>query len=443
MQRVSSPTCACDPIRPARWWRAAVIGVLAAALALGTAVPSSAKGLDDQRKEVRQAMVEAKKDVSDSKKAVKSATADLVDSQTKLDKAQAALDQLNVKLDAAKTAKSQADTALATAKKELQAATTAASQASDDVDQQLLVIGVAIRTQYQRQTPLEGLGAVLGSDTPAELAQRLQWSTTIFDNTSAQLDRLEQLQAQLATAQQAKATAESNVAKQQKQAATQLKSVQSLTNQAAAQKTEVAKLVAQNKKAKSAAEADLLADQKQYDKLTKKDAQISAAIKKAAEEERRKAAAAKKKLKQTTVSSTTVKSSSGFVRPVPGGVGSPYGMRYHPILHVWRMHRGEDLHASCGTPIKAMADGTVTSTIPVRSSGGLGNYTIINYGHYKGKSLSSGYAHQSKFLVHPGQKVKAGQVVGLVGTTGLSTGCHLHLQMYENGNLVNPARYVS
>ena len=441
MRKVSSSTSAWAS--RTGWWRAAVIGVLAVAVALGSAVPSSAKSLDDQRKEVRQAMVGAKQDVSDSKKAVKSATTKLADSQTKLDKARAKLDQLKTKLGDAKTAKKQADDALATAKKELQAATEAANKAADDVDQQLVLIGVAARTQYQRQSPLEGLGAVLGSDTPAELAQRLQWSTTIFDNTSAQLDRLQELEATLATAQQTKADAENKVAAQQKQAAAKLKSVQSLTDQAATQEAEVAKLVAQNKKAKTAAEADLAADQKQYDKLTKKDAQISAMIKKAAEEEKRKAAAAKKKLKQTTVSSTTVKSSSGFVRPVPGGVGSPYGMRYHPILHVWRMHRGEDLHAGCGTPIRAMADGTVTATIPVSSSGGLGNYTIINYGHYRGKSLSSGYAHQSKFLVHPGQRVKAGQVVGLVGTTGLSTGCHLHLQMYENGGLVNPARYVS
>ncbi|HRA76819.1 MAG TPA: M23 family metallopeptidase, partial [Propionicimonas sp.] len=73
---------------------------------------------------------------------------------------------------------------------------------------------------------------------------------------------------------------------------------------------------------------------------------------------------------------------------------------------------------------------------------GFGNYTIISYGRRNGVYLSSGYAHQSKVVVHAGQKVKQGQVVGYVGTTGLSTGCHLHLQIYRNGIRVNPMNYL-
>ena len=122
--------------------------------------------------------------------------------------------------------------------------------------------------------------------------------------------------------------------------------------------------------------------------------------------------------------------------------GSPFGMRYHPILHYWRMHWGLDFGASCGAPLYAMADGKVTQVLRTSQSNGLGNWTVISYGKYKGSNISSGYAHQSKVIVKVGQKVKQGQVVGYVGTTGLSTGCHLHLQIYKDGTRVNPRPYV-
>ena len=67
---------------------------------------------------------------------------------------------------------------------------------------------------------------------------------------------------------------------------------------------------------------------------------------------------------------------------------------------------------------------------------------MINYGKYKGDNIASGYAHQSKIVVKAGQKVTRGQVVGYVGSTGLSTGCHLHLQIYKDGVRVNPASYI-
>ena len=74
--------------------------------------------------------------------------------------------------------------------------------------------------------------------------------------------------------------------------------------------------------------------------------------------------------------------------------------------------------------------------------GGFGNYVIIDHGVIGGKSIMTGYAHQQSMTVRAGQRVDMGQQIGYVGTTGLSTGCHLHLQVYENGTPVDPMRYI-
>ena len=437
MQKVSSPTCARRFDRP--WLRLLAAGVVVFGLVGGMATPSVAKSLIDQRDEVRKQIVDAKDDVEESSEAVSKAATALDASQKKLDQAQVKLSQLRARLQDAKTKQATTAAALQEARDELAQAREATRQAQAEVDEQREVIALAARTQYQQQTDLVGLSLLLGSESPADLAQRLQWTTMIFDTTTAAMNRLEQAEARLAAAEKASADAEKKVAEQDKQAKALVASVQSLTNEAAVQESEVEKLVTENKKAKTAADAQLAKDEKRLKDYEAKQNEIDAAIKKAAEEERKRLEAAKQKQKD---SAAVVDALGGFARPVPGSTGSRFGMRYHPILHYWRMHWGQDMRASCGTPIVAMADGRVTSTLSTSRSGGLGNWTVISYGIYNGKALSSGYAHQSRIIVSVGQTVSRGQVVGYVGTTGLSTGCHLHLQMYENGVRVNPAKYV-
>ncbi|WP_340588195.1 M23 family metallopeptidase [Erythrobacter alti] len=122
----------------------------------------------------------------------------------------------------------------------------------------------------------------------------------------------------------------------------------------------------------------------------------------------------------------------GLVRPVPGAVSSRYGMRRHPILGYRRMHSGLDFRARHGTPIYAATDGTVNYS---GRNGGYGNFVRIRHAG----GLSTGYAHMSRIAVRNGQSVERGQVIGYVGSTGLSTGPHLHYEMYRNGQKIDPA----
>ena len=116
---------------------------------------------------------------------------------------------------------------------------------------------------------------------------------------------------------------------------------------------------------------------------------------------------------------------------------SPFGYRLHPIYGDWRFHYGVDLSAPQGTPIVASRGGVVT-TATYDSSGG-GYYVSIN--HQDG--FSTRYLHMTHYIVSPGQYVAAGQVIGYCGSTGASTGPHLHFSVYYNGTAVNPALYIN
>lgn len=122
----------------------------------------------------------------------------------------------------------------------------------------------------------------------------------------------------------------------------------------------------------------------------------------------------------------------GLLAPVPGPVSSNFGMRRHPILGYRRMHAGIDFKARYGTPIVAVSDGRVSAA---GRSGGCGIAVRLEHGG----GLSTRYCHMSRMAVNAGQSVRRGQVIGYVGSTGLSTGPHLHYEMYRGGRAINPA----
>ncbi|HEX9467036.1 MAG TPA: peptidoglycan DD-metalloendopeptidase family protein [Acidimicrobiia bacterium] len=127
--------------------------------------------------------------------------------------------------------------------------------------------------------------------------------------------------------------------------------------------------------------------------------------------------------------------SGRFIRPVSGPITSPFGNRSDPLTGATTFHSGVDFGAPCGTPIKAAGDGVVFSAGP---NGGYGNATIITHGG----GLATLYGHQSSIKVTQGESVKSGEVIGLVGSTGRSTGCHLHWEVRVNGKPVEPTQYL-
>ncbi|GAA2752630.1 M23 family metallopeptidase [Amnibacterium kyonggiense] len=135
--------------------------------------------------------------------------------------------------------------------------------------------------------------------------------------------------------------------------------------------------------------------------------------------------------------SLPVAAAPAWMKPVNGHLGDPFGPRpEQPVPGVALFHRGQDVVAPCGAPIRAAAAGTVTTAT---YWGTYGNWILIDHGD----GVAVGYAHESQILVHPGQRVAVGQVIGLVGQTGAATGCHLHLEVHLNGVAVNPVPFFA
>ncbi len=128
-------------------------------------------------------------------------------------------------------------------------------------------------------------------------------------------------------------------------------------------------------------------------------------------------------------------------RPLDGPITSPYGMRLHPITHIYKLHDGTDFGGACGTPIHAAASGQV---IWAQYRGGYGYQLAIDHGVVRGISLVTSYSHMRAggFAVGVGSRVARGQVIGYVGATGYATGCHLHFMTYDDGQTVNPVRWL-
>ncbi len=407
---------------PGRMWtglRSLLVIGLVAGLSVSLSGPAQAENLNDARDRVRRELSQTNKQVAADKKALADAKAQLVDAQEQLITAQRALEAANAKLDQAKADDAQIAQELAEADAAAQAAQAAEQQAQARVAEQRRVVANAVRSAYQQQTPLLGVTMVLGSDSAADLAQRMQWTDSILGNVQAQYARLSAAEAELAATTASKQAAQAKVAERRQASAAALAKVQKLTREAAGYQATVTALVATREKAKSAAKDELDQSQSQYEALQREEAKIAAKLAK---------------------DNYNLVNKGGFIRPVNAPAGSPFGMRFHPILHYWRMHWGTDFGAACGAPIRAMANGKVVSA--GWTTTGFGNYTIISYGKMKGAQLASGYAHQSKIIVKAGEYVAQGQIVGYVGTTGLSTGCHLHLQIYRNGERVNPMNYL-
>lgn len=210
---------------------------------------------------------------------------------------------------------------------------------------------------------------------------------------------------------------------------------------------EGAKAVIEARKAEQEEARAIAADKKGVlqTKLSEKEALTKALendiekYKKVYEDARRQEEALKASLAPTlSKSSDTVKYTGGvFCWPAPSytRISSPYGYRIHPIYKTKKFHSGVDMAAPGGTNILAAADGVVKMA---GWNGGYGNCIVIDHGG----GVSTLYGHSQRLLVSKGQTVKKGQVIALVGTTGASTGNHLHFEVLLNGKTTDPMPYL-
>lgn len=391
--------------------------------------------------------------------------ADLDESYDQVAKSVAAYNQAEAQYNAVQVRYAAAQGRLAAAKAadvvaagKLKQAEAALTQAISDVDagelvilQQKQVTGRAAQSAYQQQNSLVGLSIVLQGASPADVATGVQVQRNVFGIQSNTITKLNNAQAQLASKRVKVAEAERIVSAQRAEAARTVKEVTALTLQVAADKAEAAKLAAAKLTTYQAAEKDKNSELAQYNSLVAERNRVQQILVARARAE--KLAAAKRKAAREAAERAKAKKegrpprdvpddpgpSSGLSYPIKTYITSPYGMRFHPILRYWKLHDGTDFGAGCGTPIRAAASGVVSDKY---YNGGYGNRLFVSHGVIKGSSITTVYNHMSKYQVRVGQRVAKGQVIGYVGTTGYSTGCHLHFMVYQDGNVVNPMKWL-
>jgi septal ring factor EnvC (AmiA/AmiB activator) len=198
-------------------------------------------------------------------------------------------------------------------------------------------------------------------------------------------------------------------------------------------------IYAQLESDESAIRENIAAMQAQSDAIGAQIAQLQAEAARKAEEARRQAEAAAQQGAASAASAAPVatQAAGGGVWPAPAShrITSSYGGRSYPMGGYYDFHLGTDIGAGYGTPVVAYQSGTV---LIAGYHWSYGNYVVIDHGN----GLSTLYAHQSALFVSPGQTVSAGQHIGNVGSTGSSTGAHLHFEVRINGSTTDPAPYL-
>lgn len=335
-------------------------------------------------------------------------------------KAAAALPAARQRLATANSNLAKAQSAHQSAVNDLAKSTAATARAEDSLSvtqsnltTQNVEVSKLVNMMY-RQGPMSELTIIFNTESPADFTARIQIVKSWFDSKTDQINQLTKTREDLIQKKKAldelvqdniekKAVAESKVLTAE-EAAKEAKAAQAAVN----------KIVNDRKAAFNEAKKFQAAVQKRYNKLKK-------------EQQRLKNIA-----KKNNGKGKNLDPSDEFLWPVAGAPKtSDAGMRLHPIFKIWRCHAGIDLGAPTGAKIRAAEDGVVAD---VGWSTGYGNYVMLAHG----KGITTFYAHMSQKMAKDGENISRGETIGLVGSTGWSTGPHLHFEIRVYGELYDP-----
>jgi murein DD-endopeptidase MepM/ murein hydrolase activator NlpD len=300
------------------------------------------------------------------------------------------------------------------------------------VETQRARIGRLARAAYQRGGAMGDVSMLLEARSPAEFAERLVALQTVVSSQRAALADLQNVQTDAGREEGSLEHIRDEVAAAHEQAQAQLRTVAAVALRAQQAEESVKGLVSQRRDALSAARAARAEDESRIAGLHAESTRLSVLL-------GQRARALLGAAGGLPGASSPVQPGV-LSRPVGGPVTSPFGMRVHPITGVTKLHTGTDFGVPCGTPIRAARAGTV---LVAEFNTAYGWRTVITHGVVGGVMLTTTYNHQQYLGVDPGQQVQVGQVIGHVGTTGYSTGCHLHFELFVNSDVVDPMPWIS
>ncbi|MEY3469759.1 MAG: hypothetical protein RLZZ575_219 [Actinomycetota bacterium] len=363
---------------------------LALVFTINSPINALPKNIDDE-------VNAAQQELENASALVREVAAELAEIRKKLPIAEAALKKARAELAVAQEKDRQAAEKLAELESQLEIT-------QKTYDQTRSFVADVARTIYQ-DGPLATLEIILGATDPNDFSQKLMAMQTYIGNQNAKIEQLETIKAQLET-EQAAVAAQKVILEQEKAAALEA------AKRAKAAEEEVLRLIAKQKAALAKAESEREATRKRYEQLRAEQIRLQ----------------------------QLARLRAGLGGSIPGELYWPVqgarlsqnvGPRRHPVFGYRSCHTGMDLAAGTGTPIGAAATGIVTAVTTLRAYG-----RVIVIAHNGG--LSTMYAHLSRFNVSVGQGVAVGDTIGFVGSSGWSTGPHLHFEVHVNGTPFNP-----
>ena len=428
--------------------------LLSAALVASLTAPSFADkkhDLEEQKKEANSRARDAQKDLDASTKEFAEAAAALKAAEAKLGAAQTTLDQTRGKVVVAEAFDAEMQNKLERTQADLKAARAELATGENQLRaSEKSVEEFAVQDYLEGDRGLRAVSGLLQGDDPAAYGEQVSLNGAVSDDQVATMQRLEATRVILKLKRQKVQKLRDKVKVQRAEAAANLVEKKQLQAAAEQQAAQVADLVTAREGAASAAATARAEDERLLAEFQAESNRLEAELQKVVEEELRKARErAEREAKRTAAGGgnqaddpeppATGDSGGTLSRPVSGPITSPYGMRVHPITGVYKLHDGMDFGVPCGTPVRAAATGTILQQY---FNGAYGNRIILNNGVKRGVSVVTTYNHLSRFALKAGAKVQRGQVIGYSGTTGYSTGCHLHFMVLTNGSTVNPAGWL-
>jgi murein DD-endopeptidase MepM/ murein hydrolase activator NlpD len=411
----------------------AVVVVAVGALSVPIA-HADVKHLKHQQAQAQHAIKHAQADLDESSKSTRRAFAALTTSRADLHQARHDLSvaRAHVKVARARYQKLQrklqrAKTRLTTARSDLVAGQQAV------VDQHTKLVDTVTSLYEQGDPQLIGFLSLMNAKSPADLTRQNEANSVVLGSQDQALQSMQAAKVMLQVQEDAEAKAKAEVAKRQAQAHANLVLKKTYKQQAVDAKARVARKVRERKHAWALARSARAHDRAKLARSKRQEARVHRQI--LAELRRERLAA----LRNHNKGGYRGPTGGLLLQPVNGPITSPFGWRMNPIGHYWGLHDGDDFGATCGMPLLAAGTGTVLSEY---YSDVWGNRLYLNLGLINGKNITVIYNHMSAYRVSTGQQVARGQVVGLVGTTGWSTGCHLHFTVMVNGVAVDPQIYL-
>lgn len=377
---------------------------------------------ESQKNELESSKAEAEEYIQSVDSQLTNLATEIYETSQKLDKTQKKIDKTQTKLE----------------------------EAQESINEQYADMKLRIQYMYENgETQM--LDLILNSASISDFLSKAEYITELSQYDRQMLEKMKQTKQEIADAksslekdkksllalQEQQESDQSKLEKLSESKKEELESYENLlvANEASAEELE-AEISAQEQRVAQAEQASKAAAEA-ASKAAAEQASIEAA-KKAAEQKNNQDSKDAVSEKGTTSAPSHMITASGYIWPLPGysTVSSDFGYRSDPFTGATTYHSGIDIPAPAGTPIVAAASGTVEWATYSSSAG---NWIGINHGN----GVYTVYMHMSAMLVSAGASVSAGQTIGLVGTTGSSTGNHLHFSVRKNGAYVNPWNYVS